>query len=146
MAEAASELKRVIICHNLAHMRLAFSAAAELGKPLVIQTAEGALRYAGAEYLLATFEKAKAEAPQVAATLVLDCDTATADALHAMRQGIKHLRMNAPEPARSKLLDIAAQLGTVVLEGEFEGLNLLYEYKADEACKRWLSAGVHQGA
>ena len=129
---------RVIIAHTLAHIREAFAAAQELGTPLILQTATGALRYAGAQYLLTMFHKAQSEYPQVRATLILNCDDAGAETVSAMRIGHTHIRSSASEGLREKLVDIAKQLGVIVVEGEFAALDLRYSYRLNEACKKWL--------
>lgn len=134
-----ADASRAIVCHTLAHMRAAFAAAAELKKPLTIQTATGALRFAGAEFLLATFKKARAEFPGVEAVLVLQCDDYAADTLHAMRSGHTHFRSSAPEPTYGKLKNIAQKLGLSLLEGEVQALDLVYEYDAAKACRAWLN-------
>lgn len=135
----AVSFSRVIIAHTLAHMREAFAAAQELQKPLVLQTATGALLFAGAQYLLTMFQKAQAEHPGVRAILILDCGDAGAETVSAMRIGHTHIRSEATEPLRSKLVDIAQQLGIVVVEGSTSALDLRYTYRVGEACRTWLS-------
>ncbi len=129
---------RVIIAHTLVHMREAFAAAHTLHTLLVLQTATGALRFAGAQYLLTMFQKAQAEFPAVRAVLILNCDDAGAETVSAMRIGHTHIRSSAPEILKAKLADIAQQLGVVMVEGVFEALDLRYTYKPAEACEKWL--------
>lgn len=132
-------LGRVIIAHTLPHMRAAFAAAQETGRPLTLQTATGALRFAGAQYLLSLFTKAQAEYPEVAAILILNCDDAGAETVSAMRIGHTHIRSSAPAPLRGRLVDIAGQLGVAVVQGEPEAaLDLRYTYRVEEACRGWL--------
>ena len=141
MPEAGQQgYSHVIIAHNLVHMREAHAAAQALGVPLVLQTATGALRFAGAEYLLTTYRKARTMYPGVDSLLILQCDDAAAETIHAMRSGHTHIRTSAPEPTRSKLVNIAGQLGIVVADGEFSALDLVYEYDTRGACMKWLSA------
>lgn len=130
---------RVIIAHNLAHMRAAFIAAHEAHTDLVLQTATGALRYAGGQYLLTLFQKVQAEFSDVKAVLILECDDAGAETVSAMRIGHTHIRSSAVDALRKKLVNIAQQLGVVVVEGEYESLNLRYSYRVEEDCKKWLS-------
>jgi fructose/tagatose bisphosphate aldolase len=129
---------RVIITHTLAHMREAHEAARSLNTPLVLQTATGALRFAGAQYLLSMFAKARAEFPDVASILILNCDDAGAETISAMRIGHTHIRSSAAEQTRAKLVDIARQLGVTVVEGDYEALDLRYSYRVREACVQWL--------
>lgn len=131
---------RVIIAHTFAHMRDAFAAAQDVQAALVLQTATGALRFAGAQYLLTMYEKAHALYPQVEAKLVLNCDDAGAETVSAMRVGHKYLRSDAPEGLKAKLVDIAGQLGVVMVEGEYAALDLRYTYDVSDACKKWLVA------
>lgn len=135
-----ADAPRVIIAHNLVHMREAHAIAQELGVKLWLQTATGALRFAGAEYLLTTYRKAQALYPGVDSTLILQCDDAGAETIHAMRSGHTHIRTRAPEPTRGKLVNIAQQLGIVVMEGDSPALDLLFEYDTRGACRKWLGA------
>jgi hypothetical protein len=132
------DLGRVIICHTLAHMRAAFTAAKEANVPLVIQTATGGLRFAGAEYLKETFRKAAEEFPGVEAVLVLQCDDYAADTVQVMRGGQVHIRSHAPEPTYAKLRSIAGQVGAVRVEGDVQALDLKFEYDPLRACRAWL--------
>ncbi len=133
-----TDFGRVIIAHTLAHMREAFKVAHELEVPLVLQTATGALRFAGAQYLLTMYEKAHMNYPDVVATLILNCDDAAAETISAMRIGHAYVRSTAAGPTREKLKDIALQLGVVWVEGEFQALDLRYTYQVYVNCKLWL--------
>ena len=134
--------ERVIIAHTLAHMRAAFGAAQAVQVPLVLQTATGALRFAGAQYLLAMFQKAQSEFPTVTAVLILNCDDAGAETVSAMRIGHTHIRTSAPAGLRVKLVDIAKQLRVTVVEGTPEVLDLRFTYYLDDACKKWLAHSI----
>jgi len=131
-------LGRVIIAHTLAHTRAAFGAAQAVQTPLVLQTATGALRFAGGQYLLSLFQKVQNEFPDVKALLILECDDAGAETVSAMRIGHTHIRSSAPDALRVKLVDIAQQLGVVVADDVPEVLDLRFTYYVDDACKKWL--------
>ena len=130
---------RVIIAHTLIHMREAFAAADALQKPLVLQTATGALRFAGAQYLLTMYDKAHALYPNVSSVLVLNCGDAGAETVSAMRIGHKHIRCSAPDMLKAKLADIAQQLGVEMVEAAYVSLDLRYTFKVADECKKWLA-------
>lgn len=134
-----ADLSRVIIAHHLFHMRDAHCAAHELGTPLTLQTAAGALRFAGAAFLLSAYKQAHDLFPQVQSVLILDCGDAAAHAIQAMRIGHTHVRLASAPPTRTKLEDIARQLGVNVVEGEYSALDLAYAYPVADSCRKWLT-------
>lgn len=137
-----SALNRVIIVHNILHMRHAFAAAVKTNRPLILQSACGAIRFAGAEYLKECFAQAQLEHPAVDAHFIIDCDDAGAFTIQAMRMGHAYIRSNAPSPLKEKLFNIAQKLDVVVADGAYESLDLIYEYDAYGACMKWLNIPI----
>jgi len=125
--------KRVIIVHTLEHAKMALKAAAELNKPVTLQSAPDAIFYAGSLYLWQMFEQAKIYHPGVSAQFILDCGDAGAEAIAAIGIGHKHIRVHDP-----KLQDIAKQHGVQVHSEPYEALDLLYTRDTKAACTQWL--------
>lgn len=139
MAEAGvMQVPRIVIVHSFMHARDALAAAQALHRPIALQSATGAIRFAGGQYLLTMFQKAHALFPDVKAIFILDCDDAGAETISAMRIGHTHIRSSAAPPTRAKLVDIAKQLGVVVVDGPWEALDLRYSYDVPDACRKWL--------
>lgn len=130
---------RVIVVHTLEDAFDALEAAAELRKPVVLQSAPDALFYAGSLYLLHLFAEAKKAYPNAEATCIVDCGDAEAEAINAMQTGHKHIRIENP---KSKIADIAAQYGIKVHAGPYEALDLAEAGNTKDACKQWLSEGL----
>jgi fructose/tagatose bisphosphate aldolase len=134
------EARRVIIIHTLEHARAALEAASEARMPVIVQSAPDAIHYAGSLYLLTLFRQARHSVPDADAIFILDADAAAAEAISAMQMGHTHLRSNAQSGLAGKISDIAAQLGVVMIAGEYEALDLLRHHDAKEACRKWLLA------
>lgn len=130
-------MMRVIVVHTLEDALAALEAAAELGKPVTLQSAPDALFYAGGLYLLHLFSEARKAYPDVDATCIIDCDGAGAETLQAMQTGHAHLRIAEPD---NRIQDIAAQYGIKVHSGPYEALDLLEAGDTKSACKHWLSS------
>ncbi len=131
---------RAIIVHSLDHAKAALSAAAELGVPVTLLSAPAAAAYLGA----AVFREMTAEAsrvhPGVALTAVLDCGDSPGLALNALRRGIKVVRLEATADVRSRVADIADQLGAALDDDGDGALDLLDTADFRGACLAWLAA------
>ena len=83
-------------------------AARENGTAPVLVTPDNAASFYGAGYLGALQDKARAEFPDVAFKLIVDCGDAPGHALACLRAGVKTISM---EPFNDKVADIARQMG-----------------------------------
>ncbi len=128
-----------IIVHNLEHALAALSAAGRLGTAVTLASPPGAAAYLGAAVFRDMIGRAAAAHPGVEMRAVLDCGDDPGLALGALRQGIKWVRIEAPEEVRARLGDIAAQLGAALDEGGPGDLDLLGAEDPFEACRAWLA-------
>ena len=130
---------RVIIVHNVWHVKTALEAAQQLNCEVTLQSAPDAVFYAGALYLLRMFEQEKANFPDVNAQFILDCAASRAKAIEATQTGYKHIRSNAPEPIRKKLAAIAAEQGISFHAEPYEALDLQPIRATKDAIIKWLT-------
>ena len=86
--------KRIII-HSLADARAALAAAQALKSPVVLASAAAAGGYAGPAWFRAVVDQARAEFPDVAATVVLDCGDEAGTVLAALQHGFTRVRTRA---------------------------------------------------
>jgi hypothetical protein len=133
---------RIIIVHSLGHALVALESAQAIGCKVTLQSAPDAIYYAGGLYLFELFAQAKASYPKVEADFILDCSDAGAEAIAAMQTGHRLIRSSAPAPIREKLASIAAQCGAVVVEGEYEALDLHGARDTTSACEKWLKGTI----
>ncbi len=83
-------------------------AARENGTAPTLITPQRAASFYGAGYFGALQDKARAEFPDVAFRLIVDCGDAPGHALACLRAGVKLISM---EPFNEKVADIARQMG-----------------------------------
>lgn len=136
----ADAYTRVIIVHTAEHVRAALEAASGYAFPVALQSAPGAIAYAGALYLLHMFAQASAEFPKRQAMFILDCGEQAAEAIAAMEMGHTHIRVSVPEPLQLRLEDIARQHHITLVTTPFEALDLYHVRDAKAACRKWLAA------
>ena len=140
MSVGASPEPRRIIVHSLDHARAALAAAAALGVPVTLASAEGAGGYAGPLWFKALIEMAMSEQPGMAADSVLDCADEAGTALAALRAGIKRVRFTGRDDVRQRLAAIAAQLGAEIESGARPAaLDLLDARDPARACRAYLA-------
>ena len=134
---------RVVLFHSRAHAEAALAVAAELAKPVVLESAPGVAAYAGAGYLMEVVERAAARRPDAAVTWVIDCGDDAGTALGALRGGWKRVRFSGRADVLAKLADIAAQQGAELLAGgaPADALDLRDTSDAAAACRAYLKAG-----
>ena len=129
---------RAVIVHSLADARAAFTAAAHLRVPVIIESAKGAAGYAGPLWFLEVVRAARAEHPNVKATAVLDCGDNPGYALGALRAGCLAIRLRVRPRVAGKIKAIARQYGAVLCGGRIPALDLLKESDPERACLEWL--------
>ena len=128
-----------IIVHDLAHVRAALAAAADLGVAVTLTSAPDAAAYLGSGAFKAMIDLGRREFPQVPLTAVLDCGDAPGLALGALRIGIPAVRLHAAPDVLARVADIAGQLGAVLDTDDRPGLDLARERDPEAACRRWLA-------
>ena len=132
-----------IIVHGIDHARAAIGAAAGLGVPVTLLSAPAAAASLGAAVFREMIAQAARDPPAVPVTAVLDCGSDAGRALGALRQGVRAVRLEAPDDVRAKVADIAAQLDARLDDGgDEETLDLLDSADAPEACRRWLAGAT----
>jgi hypothetical protein len=98
----------VILVRDWRSTKAALEAARAEGTSPILLTPEDAAAFYGAGYLAALQDRARQEFPDVAFTLIVDCDDAPGYALACLRAGVKVISMN---PLNEKIADIARQMG-----------------------------------
>ena len=132
--------KRIII-HSLADARAALAAARALKSPIVLASTDAAGGYAGPAWFKAVVDQARAEFPEVAATVVLDCGDEAGTALVALQQGFACVRFTGGVAALKRLKDIAGQLGATIETGRRPAaLDLLDQRDPESAARGYLAA------
>ncbi len=146
MSVGASPEPRRIIVHSLDHARAALAAAAALGVPVTLASAEGAGGYAGPLWFKALVEAALSDHPGLSAAAVLDCGDEAGTTLGALRAGIKRVRFTGGDEVRGRLAAIAAQLGAEIESGEpLPALDLLDAADPGRLCRVYLAGNKTQG-
>lgn len=129
---------RVIVTHSLEDAVIALGVAAQLRKPVILQSPPEAIFYAGPLYLLKLFEQAQNACPNAEAIFILNCADAGAETISAMQMGHRHIRSHAAPELRRKLADIAGHHGVTLHGGPFESLDLATVRDVKTACREWL--------
>ena len=98
----------IMIVRDWRQTQAALLAARAAGSAPVLLTPEGAASRYGAGYLGALQDRARAEFPDVAFTLIVDCGDAPGHALACLRAGVTKISMAT---WNEKIADIARQMG-----------------------------------
>ena len=105
----------VIIIHSLAHAVAALSAAAEVGRPVILASAPDAGIYAGPGWFGALIAAAREAVPVAECTMLLDCGDDAGAAQAAIRAGIEAIVFTGRADVAERLADIAGRRGTRLL-------------------------------
>jgi hypothetical protein len=97
-----------IVVHDLEQARGALDVAAEAGCAIELRSAPGAAAYAGVGYLRALGAAAGQE-------LLIDCGDDPGIALAALRAGCRRLAFSGAAEVARRLVEIAEQLGAVLM-------------------------------
>ncbi|MBX9945442.1 MAG: hypothetical protein K2Y40_15270 [Reyranella sp.] len=97
-----------LVVRDWRQMKAVLTAAREARQAPLLLTPENAAATYGAGYLAALQERARAEFPDVAFTLVVDCGDTPGYALACLRAGVAKISMSSPN---EKIADIARQMG-----------------------------------
>ncbi len=97
-----------IVVHGIDDALAAAAAARRLATPLTLISAPGAAAYAGPLWFLALVEQARAAAPEVTITGLLDCADHPGHAMAALRAGVEAIVFTGDEAVAGKLSALAA--------------------------------------
>jgi hypothetical protein len=98
----------VILVRDWRQMEDVLKASRAAGNAPTLVTPENAAARYGAGYLAALQQRGRAEFPDVAFTLIVDCGDTPGYALACLRAGVRLISMSEPN---EKIADIARQMG-----------------------------------
>lgn len=141
MAEVNPQKKTArIVVHELGHALAALTAARARNQPLLILSAAGAVRSAGAGWWRELVAQAREESPEQDVEWVLDCGDEPGMALAALREGVGTIALDADEPIWSRVAQIAAQCDASVIRVDRKGaLDLIDSNNPQRDCNLYLS-------
>lgn len=129
----------VIVIHSLDHAKAALGAAAELGVPVTLISAPGAVAYLGATVFRDIARQAAQAFPDARFDAVLDCGDEPGLALGAMRHGVPGVCVHVLPEVEAKLAENAAKRGCRVHHRGGPELDLLGMTDPKAACLSWLA-------
>ncbi len=97
-----------LVVRDWRQLKAALTAARDTGRVPLLLTPENAAATYGAGYLAALQNRARAEFPDVAFTLIVDCGDTPGYALACLRAGVVRISM---AEHNEKIADIARQMG-----------------------------------
>ena len=103
----------VIAVHVLAHAVAALTAAAEIGRPVILASAAAAGIAGGPGWWRELIAAARAAVPAAKAMAVLDCGEDAGVAQGAIRAGVEAIVFTGPPQVAERLSDIASQSGCI---------------------------------
>ncbi|ROP91287.1 hypothetical protein EDC65_3152 [Stella humosa] len=124
--------------------RIAATAAAALGRPLLLVSPRGGAASLGPAMFAAIVDAGRQIHPDTAG--MIDCEDAEGDALLALRVGIGLVIYKGGAAVRGKLQAIAAAGGRAVVAERPDALVLHRETDAPAACRHWLATSRRPGA
>jgi hypothetical protein len=131
-----------IVIHEISHALAALTAAQAQNQPLLILSAPGAVRSAGAGWWRELVTQARDSIPDQSAEWVLDCGDEPGMALAALREGVGTIALEADEPTWSRVAQIAARCDASVLRVDRAGaLDLADSNNPQRDCNLYLSNG-----
>jgi len=127
----------VIIIHSLAHAVAALSAAAEVGRPVILASAPDAGIYAGPGWFGAVLRAAREAVPAAQFDALLDCGDDSGAVMAAIRAGIPGVVFTGHADVAARLADIAKQAGAgLATERPAAALDLDGPFFADDETVR----------
>jgi hypothetical protein len=137
--EAPAAPAVVVRVHGWKHVAAALTAARESNRPVTLLAPPGA-SYTGGVGFWAAIDKRRQELfPDVAAVLIVDCDGAPGHVMAALRVGLKRLVFEGNDAARTRLADIVARHGAVLVERPRTALDLIHEKDPLRTCQQLLA-------
>ena len=123
--------------HGLGEARAALTAAATLGRPVVLVGPPGG----GALWFAHMIEAARAAVPDAEGIGVFDCADRAGEAQGALAAGVRHVSFSGAPEVAARLADIAARRGAVLLPALAPALDLRGARDPEGACRAWLADG-----
>ena len=107
--------------------------------PLTLISAPGAGAYAGPVWFLEIVAQARAKAPELAVSGILDCADDSGHALAALRAGVKAIVFTGDAAIVEKLTAIGKATGATVHDTRPPALDPAGGPLREAACRAWLS-------
>ena len=130
---------KAFVVHSLKHAEIALKVADSLGQNITLLSATNAAAFMGAGIFQEIAVQAIANHPNVNAKVILDCGTDAGWALNALRNGVKNVRLQAPNNVMKKVADIAMQQNASLDTGKEDNLDLATVNNLEKACRTWLT-------
>lgn len=131
-----------IVVHEISHALAALTAARAQNQPLLILSAPGAVRSAGAGWWRELVAQAGDSVPDQSAEWVLDCGDEPGMALAALREGVGTIALEVDEPTWSRVAQIAARCDASLVRVSRSGaLDLADSNNPQRDCNLYLSNG-----
>jgi len=128
-----------IVVHGVEDAFAAVAAARPLDAPLTLISAPGAAAYAGPVWFLEIVAQARATAPELAVSGMLDCADDAGHALAALRAGVEAIVFTGDAAIAEKLTAIARATGATVRDTRPPALDPAGGPQQEAACRAWLS-------
>ncbi len=125
-SDSTPSLLPCYIIHGRDHADCVAQASEQSGLPALLFSDRGAMLSLGPEVFLEIITSTRRRFPGSQIEGVLDCASDAGAALGALRRGVLHISLNAPEPTQTKIIDIARQLGATVQKYPTNALDLAY--------------------
>lgn len=133
-------MRATITVHGFDQAVAALRAAESSGRDIVILSAAGAARAAGAGWWRELSEQAAAAVPECDADWVLDCADEAGMALAALREGVRAIALEADDATRRRVTEIAARSGAALVRIDRAGaLDLARTNNPQQECARFLA-------
>jgi hypothetical protein len=128
---------RRVVVRSLRQALAAAEAAAALGVPLVLESAEGAVAYAGIGWFAGLRQAVRERHPSLDLAFVLDCGDEAGTAMAALRRGFRRVRFSGPPAVAEKLRQMGLGLET---GNAGAALDLGHAMQPEDACRKFLAA------
>ncbi len=128
-----------IVVHQVGDAFAAVEAARSLDTPLTLISAPGAAAYAGPVWFREIVAQARAKAPELAVSGMLDCADDAGHALAALRAGVEAIVFTGDAAIVEKLTAIARATGATVHDTRPPAFDPGHRSDRLAVCKAWLS-------
>lgn len=132
-----------IVVHGLGDALAAVAAAQDVGVPLTLISAPGAATYAGPGWFQEIVAQARATAPDLAISGLLDCADHPGHAMAALRAGAEAIVFTGDDRVAEKLSAIARQKGAIVLPARPPAFDPAFDPSGasdrQSECRDWLA-------
>ena len=134
-----------VIVHDIDHVRVAVTAAAQAGGRAVLFSAAGAIAWLGGGYWAALERLARSEFPEAEFELVLDCGDRAGDVLAALRAGCGAVRFSGRPDVAARLAAMARAGGAQWVTDPLPAVDLSAAADPEAACRRLLCDDTRDG-